>query len=247
MPAPLIGVTTYGQNEERHHTLPREYGDAIRRAGGIPLLLTPGETRIDALLARLDGLILAGGGDICPDLYHGPAHASIYMTDSERDKTELALTLAAVNRKMPLLGICRGIQLLNIALGGALHAHLPDVVGEQVVHRLPPREPTEHVVNVLRSSRLAALLLGEGLADVAASVEEIEINAASWHHQAISQVAPGLKVVARAADGVIEAVESKNHPWLFAVQWHPELTASHDAAQQRLFDAFIKATIENPS
>ena len=241
MTAPLIGITTYGQDDERKFPLPREYVDAVRRAGGLPLLLTPGETQIDHLLNSLDGLILAGGGDICPDLYGGVDHDSIYMTDDERDKTELDLTRAAIDRQFPTFGICRGIQVINIVLGGTLHEHLPDVVGEEILHRLPPREPTEHSVTVVCRSRLANLLMGASSSELN---NNIEINAASWHHQAIDRVADGFKVVARAPDNTIEAIESDDYPLLIAVQWHPELTAETDELQQRLFDQFVRCCTE---
>jgi putative glutamine amidotransferase len=116
-----------------------------------------------------------------------------------------------------------------VALGGTLHEHLPDVVGDAVVHRLPPREPTEHPIMVDAKSRLAGIL------------GESEFPASSWHHQAIRDAAHGLVPVARAPDGTIEGCELKTHPWLFTVQWHPELTAHASATQQRLFDALVEA------
>lgn len=232
MTAPLIGISTYAQDEKQHFTLPREYVDCVRAAGGLPLLLPPGETDMDRLFDLLDGLILAGGGDIEPDCYGGCDHETVYNTDRERDEMEIALARRAVESDIPTLGICRGTQVLNVALGGTLIEHLPDVVGEDVIHRLPPREPTEHAVTVVRESRLA-MLLGE-----------TEFVAASWHHQALRDVAKGLAVVAHAPDGTIEAVESSDHRWLFGVQWHPELTARNAPVQQRLFDRFIEAVID---
>ena len=180
------------------------------------------------LLAVLKGLILPGGGDMDPACYGGCQHETIYMVDPERDALEIALVRAAHDRRMPLLGICRGTQVINVALGGTLVEHLPEVVGDQVPHRLPPRKPTEHTVRVKPESRLAAIL------------GETEFVCASWHHQAIRDVAPGLEVVAHAPDGTIEAVEMTGHPWLIAVQWHPEMTAFQDRIQQRLFDEFVR-------
>jgi putative glutamine amidotransferase len=228
MTKPFIGITTYGQNEESQFPLPREYVDAVRRAGGIPLLLPPGETEVDDLLARIDGLILAGGGDLDPGHYDGADHPEVYMVDNERDDDELLLAGRAIDSGMSTFGICRGAQVINVVLGGTLHEHLPDVVGENVVHRLPPRKPTEHAVTVETASRLGGLL------------GETEFVSASWHHQAIDRVATCLKVVAQAPDGTIEAVEQPDHPWLIGVQWHPELTAATDPAQQRLFDEFVR-------
>ena len=228
MPA-LIGITTYGQDEERKFPLPREYVDCVRRAGGVAVLIPPGGTANDRLFDSLDGLILAGGGDIDPATYGGANHESIYSLDTERDATELDLAKRAINDGMPTLAICRGMQLINVALGGTLIEHLPDVVGESILHRLPPREPTMHAVEVDADSRLAGILGVTGF------------EAASWHHQAVRRVAAELNIVAHAPDGIIEAAELRSHPWLYAVQWHPELTADRDERQQRLFSAFVSA------
>jgi len=230
--AALIGITTYGRDEDNRFPLPGEYVDAVRRAGGIPVLIPPGEDDTDAMLARVDGLLLAGGGDLDPEHNQGRCHESIYMTDAERDGTELKLARAVVDGGFPTLCICRGIQVVNVALGGTLHEHLPDVVGEEINHRLPPRESTPHAITVHAETRLAAI------------VGELQFTAASWHHQAIDAVAAGLIVSAEAPDGTIEAVEMPEHPWLIAVQWHPELTAHCDDTQQRLFDAFVQAAEE---
>ncbi len=227
--AALIGITTYGRDEDNRFPLPGEYVDSVRRAGGIPVLIPPGDVDPNALLSRVDALLLAGGGDLDPGHYQGRTHETVYMTDAERDSTELELARAVVERQFPTLCICRGIQVLNVALGGTLHEHLPDVVGDTINHRLPPREPTPHAIAVRPDSRLASI------------VGATEFSAASWHHQAIRDIAPELMVSAEAPDGTIEAVEMPEHPWLIAVQWHPELTAHQDETQQRLFDAFVQA------
>ncbi|MBT4867464.1 MAG: gamma-glutamyl-gamma-aminobutyrate hydrolase family protein [Planctomycetaceae bacterium] len=230
----VIGITTYGGNDaaQPEFTLPRDYVDSVRRAGGIPLLISPGENRLADLVSKLDGLILAGGGDLDPNLYGGTQHESIYMVDTERDQSEVELARAAIDSGMPILGICRGIQLINIVLGGTLHEHLPDVVGDSVTHRLPPREPTEHDVAIKPETRLAEIL------------GALEFRAASWHHQAIRDVAEGFVVAAHAADGTIEAIEMPDHDWLFAVQWHPELTAVDCPVQQRLFAELVRVAGE---
>ncbi|RIK36198.1 MAG: peptidase C26 [Chloroflexi bacterium] len=229
MNAPLIGITTYGRDENNAFSLPAAYVDAVRRAGGIPVLIPPGEPNLDELMARLDGLILAGGGDLDPALYNGKHHETIYMLDPERDGSELEMVRRVVQSELPTLGICRGAQVINVALGGTLIEHLPDEVGEEVAHRLPPRQPTRHRITLETDSRLAGLLDAE------------EVEAASWHHQAIRRLAPGLDVVAQAPDGTVEAVEKRDHPWLIAIQWHPELTAADDPVQQRLFDRLVEA------
>jgi putative glutamine amidotransferase len=229
MRTPVIGITTYGRDAANRYTLPAEYVDAVRRAGGLPLLIAPGDPRIDAYLQLIDGLLLSGGGDIDPQRYGGATHETLYHVDAERDEMELSLARAILARGVPTLGVCRGAQILNVAMGGSLIEHLPLVVGESVLHRAPPREPTPHRVQLKPGSRLADI------------VGCTELQPMSWHHQAIREPAAGLDVVAHAPDGTIEAIELPAHRWLIAVQWHPELTAHADPAQQRLFDALITA------
>jgi len=226
---PVIGITTYARDEHNTVGLPAEYVDAIRRAGGCAVLLPPGEQNTDAILSRLDGLILAGGGDIDPAQYGGESHESVYMVDAARDSMEILLAQRIIDSGMPTLCICRGTQIVNVALGGTLCVHLPDTVGETVCHRAPPREPVPHPVSIEPDSELARLMGTR------------EIQSMSWHHQAILEVATPLRVVARAPDDVIEAVELSEHPWLIGVQWHPELSAAEDKYQQRLFDELIRA------
>jgi putative glutamine amidotransferase len=229
MTLPLIGITTYGRDDNGAFALPGAYVDAVRRAGGIPVLIPPGERNLGPLLARLDGLILAGGGDLDPTLYAGSPHETIYMLDPERDGSELEMVRHVVQSEMPTLGICRGAQVINVALGGTLIEHLPDEVGDEVLHRLPPRQPARHTIHIRPDSHLADILATQ------------QVDSASWHHQAIRRPAPGLNVVAHAPDGAIEAAEKTDHPWLVAVQWHPEITAAEDPVQQRLFDALVEA------
>jgi len=228
MGAPRIGITTYGRDEENEFTLPAEYVDAVRRAGGLPLLLAPGETLLDPWWSGIDALVLTGGGDLAPERYGGRPAETIYMVDSERDATELELARRLVASELPGLCICRGMQVLNVALGGTLVEHIPDEFGDAVAHRLPPREPVPHPVRVESGSRLAGVL---GWTDA---------RPMSWHHQALRELGRGLEVVARAPDGVIEAVELRSHPQVLAVQWHPELTAASEPEQQRLFDHLVE-------
>ncbi len=229
MTRPLIGITTYGKDEQNRYALPTDYVLCVRLAGGIPVLIPPGELTPETLLDRLQGFILAGGGDLDPQLYGGRASDKTYMVDAERDHGELALIQAILERQQPCLAICRGIQVLNVALGGTLIEHLPDEVGETTLHRAPPREPVEHAITISTDSRLAKI------------VGRTTLRIASWHHQAIRALGKGLRVVARAPDNTIEAVEMADHPRLVAVQWHPELTAAHDPLQQKLFAALIAA------
>lgn len=228
---PLIGLSTYGRNAHGRHELPADYTWSVYRAGGVPVLLPPvGDGELSgAWLDRLDALILTGGGDLDPALYDGGTHPTVYNLDPERDRSEIGLARKALDGDKPVLAICRGLQVLNVAMGGSLYVHLPDVVGEEVRHRLPPREPTLHRVTLEPDSHLARLL----------GVSEVE--GVSWHHQGIRDLAPGLVATAHAPDGVIEAAEVPDHAWLIGVQWHPEMSAARDPLQQRLFDALVEA------
>jgi putative glutamine amidotransferase len=229
---PLIGLTTYVRNEEDRFQLPAAYCDAVVRAGGAPALLPPVKVDVTQWLTRLDGLILTGGGDVDPASYAGKAHAANYGMNRRHDAHEMAMVREALRVRLPVLAICRGAQILNVALGGTLIPHIPDEAGEQVPHRLPQRTPTPHSVAIQPGSQLARIL---GCAECAPI---------SSHHQAIQDVGQGLCVAARAADGIVEAVELPGYPWLTAVQWHPELSAATDPVQQRLFDQFVQAAAE---
>lgn len=158
----LIGITTYGRQAALPFSLPTEYVDAVRAAGGIPILLPPGEMEPATLVDSLDGLIISGGGDIDPVCYNGFAHPTIYAVDSERDAFELELAKFALERHLPILGICRGLQILMVACGGTLIPHIPDVYGTSALHRLEPepgrRLPTEHFVKINVESCLADCL-----------------------------------------------------------------------------------------
>lgn len=230
---PLIGLTTYGRNDFDEDTprfcTPAAYCDAVTRAGGMPVLVPPCAPDFETLAARVDGFVLIGGGDVAPSHYGGNPHETIYMTDAERDGWELDFARRLAESDLPALCICRGCQVLNVALGGTLIEHLPDEVGEELLHRAPPRQPTEHPVTIEPSSKLAEYVGGAAC------------NTVSWHHQALRKVGRGLNVVARAPDGTIEAVELPDHPFLIAVQWHPELSADRDPIQQGLFDRLVQA------
>ncbi len=227
----IIGITTYGRNEEGRYSLPVPYVDCVRRAGGVPVLLPPICDRFDAWFDVVDGFVLAGGGDIAPSIYGGADHAAIYSVDPDRDGCELEIARRVVASRLPALGICRGAQVVNVALGGTLHEHLPDAFGEEVVHRHPERHPVQHRVRLRPESGLARI------------VGEVEFESTSLHHQAVRDLAPALEACAHAPDGVIEAIEMPGHPWLYAVQWHPELTACTDRSQQRIFESLVEAAI----
>lgn len=226
---PLIGISSYGRGGERQtFSIPCEYVDVVQLAGGVPLVLPPVASEVPEGLDAVSALILPGGGDVDPSQYGGGHHEALYGISAERDRFELALARAALQRRdLPLLCVCRGMQLLNVALGGDLIAHIPDAFGETVAHRAPHLKPSQHRVRIDPTSRLAALL----------GVTELSVQ--SIHHQAVGRLGAGLRAVAWADDGVVEAVESTEHPFVIAVQWHPELDALSDARPLRLFEEVV--------
>jgi putative glutamine amidotransferase len=232
----VIGVSCYARGgRPPAFSLPCAYVDAVRAAGATPVMLPPGEARPERLLDLVDGFILAGGGDVAPKVYGGRPHETVREVSTERDEFEFALAGAALSRAdLPLLCICRGLQVLNVVCGGTLHTHLPERFGEQVAHRSPRRLPTYHGVRIAADSGLAEIL---GVTDA---------RVCSWHHQAIDAAGSGLRAVAWAADGVIEGVEHATHPWCCGVQWHPEMQFTELPAQ-RLFTALVRAAAEKVS
>ena len=235
---PIIGLTTYGYQEkhtvtdyyDHYYALPKDYADSVTRAGGIPLLIPSNNTDWKNLWSLLDGIIVTGGTDVAPRHYNGNAQNVKIRADApERDDAEIALIRHAVAAKdKPVLCICRGMQVLNVALGGTLHAHIPDIL-EQDIHRSKEDSWSRHDCHVESGSQLANFMRVEN------------VNTFSGHHQAADQVADDLKVTATAPDGIIEALSSRSHPWLIGVQWHPEKSAAIDPTQQRIFDELVKA------
>jgi putative glutamine amidotransferase len=228
---PLIGITTYEPNARLHYELPAVYAEAVRLAGGIPVLIPPGEVQLDALLARLDGLILSGGDDVDPAYYGGVNHPKVFNIHRERDEMEIALARLVVAQDFPTLCICRGVQVLNVALGGTLIEHIPDEPFTTLAHH---RTETNadlalHDIAVTPDSRLAQVM------------GATHLHLETWHHQALRAVAPTLNTVAVAPDGIVEAVEKSDHPFLLGVQWHPERAAASLPTQRRLFEALIAA------
>jgi len=231
-PAPVIGLTTYLQRAQtgvwdvQAAFLPKVYFEAVTRAGGIAVLLPP--QPVDAAIASrvldgLDGLIITGGPDVDPARYDQQPHPSTDAPGLARDAWEDALLLGAIERDLPFLGICRGAQVLNVALGGTLIQHLPDVIGSGR-YNLGGGNFNEVPVAVEAGSELAELI-GAG------------VDAKVYHHQAIDRVADGLTVTARTDDGVIQAVELDSVPFGVAVQWHPEESTD----DIRLFAGLVEA------
>jgi putative glutamine amidotransferase len=210
------------------------YLESVQRAGGEPLVIAP--RHIDhagavALLERFDGMLLMGGADLDPSSYGGAPHPSIYGVHPEQDRFEMHMVRAAIERAKPTLAICRGIQLVNVALGGTLVPHLPDVPGH--VEHAPANFPAGqsyvlHDVELVAGSKVAKAMRTE------------QTTGASFHHQGIDRVGDGLAVVGRSPDGLIEALElDDDRMWLLGVQWHPEDTADHDPHQQALYDSLV--------
>ncbi len=237
MSAPRIGVTgnTRLFSGADRSGVNAAYVRAVIRAGAIPLILPPllGAGQHAPLLDVLDGLVLTGGEDVDPAHYGHARHPAIGEVDPQRDAFELGMFLEARQRGLPVLAICRGIQLVNVALGGTLWQDLPSEKPAALLHRAPTdRDVRTHRVDIAPGSRLATVL----------GTTSCDVN--SFHHQSIRDLAPGLLVTATAPDGEIEGVESPaGDPWLLAVQWHPEEFHHHEVAPDHgLFDALVAAT-----
>jgi putative glutamine amidotransferase len=223
---PLIGITTYveparwGAWDAEAALVPYDYVRAVERAGGRALLVPPDEDGIEEVLDALDALVLSGGNDLEPERYGAEPHPATAGTNPPRDRGELALLTAALERELPVLAICRGVEVLNVARGGDLVQHLPEIVGHEE-HREVVGEFSEHAVRVDPSSRIG----------------EVRGAVKSHHHQALGRIGAGLREVAWAEDGTVEALEDPEKPFVVGVLWHPE--AGED---QRLFEQLVEAT-----
>jgi putative glutamine amidotransferase len=230
---PVIGLTTYKQRAQTGvwdvtaAFLPAVYFEAVQRAGGIPVLLPPQPADAEAVsrvLDGVDGLIVTGGADVDPARYGQDAAPETDKPHLERDAWEDALLTAAIERELPFLGICRGMQVLNVNRGGSLHQHVPDVVGDDR-YRIGNGQFATNEVVTEPGSELDALV-------------GAKLPVKSYHHQAVDAVGEGLRVTARTADGIVQAVELEGVPFGVAVQWHPEEDAAEDA---RLFAGLVDA------
>ncbi len=234
---PLVALIATRQTHPKRaptYEIQQAYLDAILTAGGLPILL-PTSLPINALpelVNRFNGFVLSGGGDVDPALYSGHLDTTIHSIDPERDAFELALIPLVRATDKPLLAICRGMQVLNVALGGSLYEDIASALPAAQRHDWYPNYPRDylaHTVEVEPGSRLARIL----------GTRKLRTN--SLHHQAIRQPAPALEVVAHAEDGVIEAVELPEKRFAIGVQWHPECLPE-EPAMQRLFKAFVIAS-----
>ncbi len=234
MSAPVIGITLDREEPGGYSKFPwlalrENYAQAVAAAGGLPVLLPPHADGVEAYLDRIDGLIVSGGAfDVDPALFGAAERHATVTTKDARTAFELGLTRGAIARRMPLLGICGGQQLLHVALGGTLIQHIPDAIPRALAHEQPnPRDEPGHTVRILPGTRLHAIV----------GTDELAVNSA--HHQAAKDVPVTLRISAVADDGVIEAIETPGPPFCIGVQWHPEFELS--PGDRKLFEALIDA------
>lgn len=239
MKRPLIGITTRNSRDLDGHptvSLQHSYVNAVAQAGGLALPIPSMLPEEDFLLlyAQLDGILFSGGGDISLEHFEGSEHARIDGVDDGRDATELALMRLAAGDGKPVLGICRGAQVMNVALGGTLYTHIIDQLPGAIDHDYPGnlRRVIVHPVNVDETTR-AAEIFGETL---------LQVN--SLHHQGLKDIAPPLRVAGHAPDGLVEVVEMPEHPFAISVQWHPEWLTDQQTTRN-LFKEFVEAAAKS--
>ena len=224
---PIVGITSYAEEVtwgawvEPSAVVPLAYVRAVERSGGRPLVVPPSEEGIEETLAVLDGLILSGGSDLHPELYDADPHPETTDVREERDRAELALLAAALERDMPVLAVCRGSQVLNVARGGDLIQHLPEILGHER-HKHKPGEFSDHDVRLEPETRIGQLL-GE------------RAPVKSHHHQGFGRIGDGLREVGWADDGTVEALEDPSKRFAVGVLWHPE-----EGEDLALFEALVE-------
>ena len=235
MPKPLIGITTtrlLNSSKRTAFGVNAPYTDAITAAGGFPVLipLNISNDDLDTLLFRLDGILFTGGYDIDPRRYGGHSHPSVERIDQSRDEIEINLVRLLEKSGKPFLGICRGLQIVNVAMGGSLYEHLPDQAPGDIIHdnHKLPRSFLAHRVTINPKNHLSHILASN----------KVLVN--SLHHQGIRKLAKGLLPTAVASDSLIEAFELPGHRFGLAVQWHPEELQEHED-MRRLFQAFVQS------
>ncbi|MCC6675095.1 MAG: gamma-glutamyl-gamma-aminobutyrate hydrolase family protein [Thermomicrobiales bacterium] len=237
---PVIGITAGLMTDVQdsgtviRHRVSADYSNAVRAAGGLPIILPPQEGTIDSILDMVDGLIFSGGADIDPARYGATdVHPATYDISLERDRFELDLFSAAVERDLPILCICRGIQVLNVALGGTLLQHIDDQIDQPLAHRQAEigkgNRETSHDVALANGSLSAAVF------------ESTLVPANSFHHQSLDAPAPAVHVDGLTSDGVIEAVSVPSCSFVLGVQWHPELLYEAMPIQLKPFEALVAA------
>ncbi|MDY7076066.1 MAG: gamma-glutamyl-gamma-aminobutyrate hydrolase family protein [Chloroflexota bacterium] len=239
MSIPVIGITGHTDQSSLPPNTPlfsvsHTYVQAVELGGGAPVIIPPHlkEPELGAIFEHLDGLIISGGGDVLPSFFGEEDTGLLRFVDEQRDRAELVLARWALTEGFPLLGICRGHQVLNVAAGGTLIQDIPTCVPQTLTHGIIAGRSNgfaSHTVEVAAGGRLAALV-GAG---------ELSVNSA--HHQAVKSIGAGLVVTARAPDGIIEGLESPNHPFCLGVQWHPEAMVENHPVMRRLFEGLTEA------
>jgi len=231
MTKPIIGIgsdVAHKDGQRDRAFAYTTYTEALRRAGAVPVVIPPQPENAAQIVEELDGLLLAGGDDCDPSAYGEQPHPTVEPMDGRRQSNELALARAARERGIPTLGICLGVQVMNVAAGGTLIQDIASEVETEIDHASEPSDRNRHDVLVEKGTRLAAIVGNQ------------ELNVNSSHHQAIRNVGEGLRVTAHAPDGVIEGLEDPSHPFYVGVQWHPEDMSSERSAAA-LFGAFVEA------
>lgn len=231
MSKPIIGIgsdihTVPGKREEVFAYL--TYVEALRRAGAVPVVIPPQPENATEIVAGLDGLLLAGGFDCDPAVYGEDRHPTVEPMDPRRQVSDLSLAAAARERGIPTLGVCLGMQVMNIAAGGTLVQDIDSEYPTEIQHASIPEDRARHDVHIEQGTRLAGI------------VGERELNVNSSHHQAVRDVGAGLRVTAHAPDGMVEALEDPAHPFYLGVQWHPEDMNGEPSAHS-IFGAFVDA------
>lgn len=237
MKSPIIGVTPSAGNNSlgvRAYNIAADYTQAIERAGGIPVILPLHIQKIDELLETLDGVVFSGGGDIEGKRFGQENHEAANGFDEERDEFEIALMKAAFAKDVPILAICRGVQIMNVERGGTLIQDIPSQVQTETKHNQRAEGKGEHDIfqtaTVDGGDNPVTKALGEG---------ELDIN--SFHHQALGRIAPSLEVVARSDDGIVEAVYAPKQTYAVGTQWHPERLAANHPEHQELFNQLMES------
>jgi putative glutamine amidotransferase len=231
MRKPLIGIGTDIFIEAGHRDrafVYMTYVDSLRRAGAIPVLIPPQPENAAALVAELDGIVLAGGFDCDPSVYGEEPHPTVEPMDERRQQNDMSLAKLARERNLPTLGICLGMQMMNVAAGGSLVQDINSEIETEILHESSPSARLRHDVTVEPGTKLAKVIAAR------------DLNVNSSHHQSVKNVGRGLNVTAKAPDGVIEGLEDPNHPFYVGVQWHPE-DMPGEASASAIFGAFVEA------
>lgn len=231
MKAPHIGIVPLVDEEKQSYWMLPGYMNGIIQEGGIPFMLplTCDENMLTEIVMTIDGIVFPGGQDVSPALYNAQPIDQCGTPCRERDKMEILLLRLAMKRNIPILGICRGIQFINAALGGDLYQDLPGEHPSPIEHhQQAPYDMPVHSVTIKQATPLYKTL----------QKETIEVN--SYHHQAIKTLAPNLEIMAKSSDGLIEAVYSPEHKFLWAIQWHPEFSYKSDLNSRKIFKTFIE-------